>query len=54
MPSTTPGGSLDRAQLAILSVLLLRGPQTVGELRTRTERMHRFDELNEVEEVLGV
>ncbi|MCB1095374.1 MAG: YceH family protein [Verrucomicrobiae bacterium] len=45
-------GSLDRAQLAILSVLLLRGPQTVGELRTRTERMHRFDELNEVEEVL--
>ncbi|MDA0812820.1 MAG: YceH family protein [Verrucomicrobia bacterium] len=45
-------GTLDRAQLAILSVLLLRGPQTVGELRTRTERMNPFDELSEVEEVL--
>jgi uncharacterized protein YceH (UPF0502 family) len=29
-------------------VLLLRGPQTPGELRTRTERMHRFDEIGEV------
>jgi len=33
-------------------VLALRGPQTVGELRTRTERMHDFASLSEVEEVL--
>ena len=45
-------GSLERAQLAIMAVLLLRGPQTVGELRGRTERMHRFAELGDVEEVL--
>ena len=29
--------------IAVLCVLLLRGPQTPGELRGRTERMHRFD-----------
>ncbi len=34
---------LDRAELAVLTVLALRGPQTVPELRTRTERMHAFD-----------
>jgi uncharacterized protein YceH (UPF0502 family) len=33
---------LDRAEQALACVLLLRGPQTVAELRTRTERMHRF------------
>ena len=37
---------------AVLCVLLLRGPQTLGELRTRTERMHPFKELAEVEAVL--
>jgi uncharacterized protein YceH (UPF0502 family) len=35
--------------LAILAVLLLRGPQTVGELRTRTERMADFAHLGDVE-----
>ena len=39
---------LDDPQCAILAVLLLRGPQTVGELRIRTERMARFDGLDEV------
>src|SRR5580698_8390325 len=34
-----------RGEVAVLCVLLLRGPQTPGELRGRTERMHRFDEL---------
>ncbi len=34
---------LDARQCAILAVLLLRGPQTIGELRIRTERMARFD-----------
>ncbi len=37
-----------RGETAILCVLLLRGPQTPGELRGRTERMHRFEDLTEV------
>src|SRR6202041_2195342 len=37
-----------RAETALLCVLLLRGPQTPGELRGRTERMHPFDEVGEV------
>ena len=40
-------------ELALLAVLLLRGPQTRGELRTRTERLHPFASPEEVEEVLG-
>jgi hypothetical protein len=43
---------LDDRQCAILAVLLLRGPQTVGELRIRTERMTRFDGADEVEHEL--
>jgi uncharacterized protein YceH (UPF0502 family) len=37
-----------RAETALLCVLLLRGPQTPGELRGRTERMHRFEEIADV------
>ena len=37
-----------RAETALICVLLLRGPQTPGELRGRTERMYRFEELNDV------
>ena len=40
--------NFDRRETAVLCVLLLRGPQTPGELRGRTERMHRFDEIGEV------
>lgn len=40
------------AEQAVISELLLRGPQTVGELRTRCERMHPFGDLAAVEEVL--
>jgi uncharacterized protein len=40
---------LDTAELALLDVLLLRGPQTPGELRSRTERMHAFDSLEALE-----
>jgi uncharacterized protein YceH (UPF0502 family) len=40
--------NFNRAETALLCVLLLRGPQTPGELRGRTERMHRFDEIGEV------
>jgi hypothetical protein len=39
-------------ELALLTVLMLRGPQTVGELKGRTERLHRFGDLGEVEETL--
>lgn len=40
--------NLNRAETALLCVLLLRGPQTPGELRGRTERIHRFDEISDV------
>jgi uncharacterized protein YceH (UPF0502 family) len=42
----------DGRELAVLAVLMLRGPQTVGELRTRTERMAEFASLGEVEAAL--
>lgn len=41
--------NFNRREIAILCVLLLRGPQTPGELRGRTERTHRFDDLSEVQ-----
>jgi uncharacterized protein len=44
--------NFDRREQAILCVLMLRGPQTVGELRGRTERLHTFDGLAEVESTL--
>src|SRR5581483_154858 len=44
---------LTRHEAAVLCVLLLRGPQTVGELRGRTERLATFASLEEVEAVLG-
>lgn len=40
------------AQYAIVTVLLLRGPQTPGELRTRTNRMHAFVDNQDVSDVL--
>lgn len=43
---------VDRAALSVLSLLALRGPQTSGELRTRSERQHRFESPAEVESVL--
>ena len=45
---------LDARQCAIVAVLMLRGAQTVGELRIRTERMSRFDGLDEVEHELDL
>lgn len=44
--------AIDDAGEAIIAVLLLRGPQTPGELKTRTERLHTFTELGELERVL--
>ena len=40
--------NFSRAESALVCVLLLRGPQTPGELRGRTERMHRFEEIADV------
>ncbi len=44
---------LDAAETAVLCVLMLRGAQTVGELKSRTERQHAFDSTDEVAEVLA-
>src|SRR6267378_2449831 len=41
-----------RPEIALLCVLLLRGPQTPGELRGRAERMHRFEVLEDVQSAL--
>ena len=41
-----------RGETAVLCVLLLRGPQTPGELRGRTERLFRFEELSDVQATL--
>ncbi len=43
---------LSGPELAVLSVLMLRGPQTPGELKQRAERMHRFDSTAEVVQTL--
>ncbi len=40
--------NFNRDETALLCVLLLRGPQTPGELRGRTERMHSFEEISDV------
>jgi uncharacterized protein YceH (UPF0502 family) len=42
-----------RQQLAIICVMLLRGPQTPGELRTRTNRLADFDSVDEIETTLN-
>ena len=44
--------NFDRREGAIFCELLLRGPQTPGELRSRAERMHHFDDLSEVQSAL--
>jgi uncharacterized protein YceH (UPF0502 family) len=44
--------ALDEPQCALVAVLLLRGPQTIGELRLRTNRMAEFDGLDEVQREL--
>jgi uncharacterized protein YceH (UPF0502 family) len=43
---------LDGAEISLLAVLMLRGPQTSGELKGRTERLHAFSSLEEVDAVL--
>lgn len=43
---------LDAAEVAVMDVLMLRGPQTVGEIRGRTDRLHEFTSIPEVQETL--
>ena len=43
---------LSSAEVALITTLLLRGPQTPGELRTRGERMHQFSDMAEVDNAL--
>jgi hypothetical protein len=45
--------NLGRREAAVLCVLMLRGPQTVGELRGRTDRLYQFDDLEAVESTLN-
>jgi uncharacterized protein len=44
--------SLSDEEISLLAVLMLRGPQTLGELKQRTERLHRFGSLEEVSQTL--
>lgn len=44
--------NFSRREIAVLCVLLLRGPQTPGELRGRAERMYRFEDLDQVQSAL--
>jgi len=44
--------NFDRREIAVVCVLLLRGPQTPGELRGRSERMYRFETLEDVQSAL--
>ncbi|WP_445772605.1 YceH family protein [Shewanella sp.] len=43
---------LNSAEVALICVLLLRGPQTPGELKTRTPRLHEFSDVSQVEATL--
>jgi hypothetical protein len=45
--------NLGRPAIAVMCVLMLRGPQTVGEIRTRTNRLYDFSSLEEVETTLN-
>ncbi|MBE2282333.1 MAG: YceH family protein [Prosthecobacter sp.] len=51
MKGRVPG--LERPHMALICMLLLRGPQTAGELRQRTERLHAFPDMPSVENTLA-
>lgn len=51
MKGRLPG--LERPHMALICMLLLRGPQTAGELRQRTERLHAFPDMPSVENTLA-
>jgi len=43
---------LRQKDIAVLCILMLRGPQTAGEIRTRSQRLYEFDDIDDVEYVL--
>src|SRR5204862_5853750 len=43
---------LSDAELAVLAVLMLRGPQTLGELKARTDRLHHYESVEDVQQTL--
>lgn len=51
--SLTSKFQLDQKEVAALCILMLRGPQTVGEIRGRTGRMYEFSDLEEVDDTLA-
>jgi uncharacterized protein YceH (UPF0502 family) len=44
---------LDDAEISLLATLMLRGPQTPGELKQRSDRLHRFADLSDLHDALG-
>ncbi|MFC2084442.1 YceH family protein [Bacteroidota bacterium] len=44
---------LTKPQIAVMCILMLRGPQTLGEIRSRSGRIYTFKDLREVEDVIG-
>ncbi len=48
----TPEFDFEQAELAVVSILLLRGPQTLGEIRTRSARIYQFDDMHTLSESL--
>ena len=54
LPGASPAGAIgvSDGEISLLAVLMLRGPQTPGELKTRTERLHRFESTSAVEQAL--
>ncbi|MEO1837429.1 MAG: DUF480 domain-containing protein [Akkermansiaceae bacterium] len=44
--------NMQESERAVLTILLLRGPQSIGEIKQRTEQIHYFTSLNEIEDVL--
>lgn len=44
--------NMQDSERAVLTILLLRGPQSTGEIKQRTERIHHFSSLDEVEDIL--
>ena len=45
--------ALEHREIAVMCVLMLRGPQTIGEIRTRSSRIHDFENLEQVETILN-
>lgn len=49
----TPEFDFEQPELAVIAILLLRGPQTLGEIRTRTARIHQFNDMQALSTILN-